>query len=160
MLSRSIGSKSSGPSSTCKLEALVHGATFVLPAASCSPTHHKAACHPAPTSQSATGSHMVKKMADRDSYRHWLSVCRWVAHCYSYVILERRWLWVTYVPIYGCCESSINDLFSSDSSPSVAAGLNQRLVFHLRTLFKTTVKLLLTNCYRHHLTVTFVQHFF
>lgn len=93
------------------------------------PTHHKAACHPAPTSQSATGSHMVTKMADRDCYRHWLSVCRWVAHCYGYVILERLWLWVTYVPIYGCCESSINDLFNSDSSASMATGLNQRLDF-------------------------------
>lgn len=63
------------------------------------PTHHKAACHPAPTSQTATGSHMVTKMADRDSYRHWLSVCRWVAHCYGYGILESLWLWVTYVLI-------------------------------------------------------------
>lgn len=96
------------------------------------PTHHKAACHPAPTSQSATGSHMVTKMADRDSYRHWLSACRWVAHCYGYVILECLWLWVTYVPIYGCCESSINDLFNSDSSASMATVLNHWINSHLK----------------------------
>lgn len=98
------------------------------------PTHHKAACHPAPTSLSATGSHMVTKMADRDSYRHWLSVCRWVAHCYGYVILECLWLWVTYVPIYGCSECSINDLFDSDSSASMATGLNHWIYSHLNIL--------------------------